>query len=171
MTPRYPCHNSCHNTPSDDRALQAFTGVGMYVGFNAALGSAVQKDVLRDGSNQKQQGCRIAQHLHSHHGTCTRHSYEWSKMGITSVSQTITASFLPALSQVQDDPGRFSRVSSKHHVAPPCHGYDRDGSNQKQQGCRIAQHLHSQVGMYVGFNAALGSAVQKDVLKFIFKKQ
>lgn len=38
---------------------------------------------------------------------------KWSKMGITSVSQTITASFLPALSQVQDDPGRFSRVSSK----------------------------------------------------------
>ena len=28
-------------------ALQAFTGVGMYVGFNAALGSAVQKDVLK----------------------------------------------------------------------------------------------------------------------------
>lgn len=38
---------------------------------------------------------------------------KWSKMGITSVSQTITASFLPALSQVQDDDERFSRASSK----------------------------------------------------------
>lgn len=38
---------------------------------------------------------------------------KWSKMGITSVSQTITASFLPALSEVQDDPERFTRVSSK----------------------------------------------------------
>lgn len=38
---------------------------------------------------------------------------KWSKMGITSVSQTLTSSFLPALSEVQDDPERFSRVSSK----------------------------------------------------------
>lgn len=38
---------------------------------------------------------------------------KWSKMGITSVSQTLTSSFLPALSQVQDDACRFSRMSSK----------------------------------------------------------
>lgn len=38
---------------------------------------------------------------------------KWSKMGITSVSQVLTSSFLPALSEVQDDPERFRRVSSK----------------------------------------------------------
>lgn len=38
---------------------------------------------------------------------------KWSKMGITSVSQTLTSSFLPALSQVQDDAERFSRISAK----------------------------------------------------------
>lgn len=38
---------------------------------------------------------------------------KWSKMGITSISQVLTSSFLPALSEVQDDPGRFSRVSTK----------------------------------------------------------
>lgn len=38
---------------------------------------------------------------------------KWSKMGVTSISQVLTSSFLPALSEVQDDPGRFSRVSAK----------------------------------------------------------
>ncbi len=38
---------------------------------------------------------------------------KWSKMGITSISQVLTSSFLPALSEVQDDPERFSRVSAK----------------------------------------------------------
>ncbi len=38
---------------------------------------------------------------------------KWSKMGITSISQVLTSSFLPALSEVQDDPERFSRVSTK----------------------------------------------------------
>lgn len=40
-------------------------------------------------------------------------SDKWSKMGIMSISQILTSSFLPALSQVQDDPERFSRTTSK----------------------------------------------------------
>jgi len=38
---------------------------------------------------------------------------KWSKMGVASVSQVLTSSFLPALSSVQDDPERFTRISSK----------------------------------------------------------
>lgn len=38
---------------------------------------------------------------------------KWSKMGVTSVSQTLTSSFLPALSDVQDNPERFTRVTAK----------------------------------------------------------
>ena len=38
---------------------------------------------------------------------------KWSKMGITSISQVLTSSFLPALSAVQDDDERFSRASQK----------------------------------------------------------
>lgn len=38
---------------------------------------------------------------------------KWSKMGITSISQVLTSSFLPALSHVQDDEERFTRVSTK----------------------------------------------------------
>jgi len=38
---------------------------------------------------------------------------KWSKMGVTSISQVLTSSFLPALSQAQDDDGRFSRMSEK----------------------------------------------------------
>lgn len=38
---------------------------------------------------------------------------KWSKMGISSLSQVLTSSFLPALSEVQDDPQRFARVTSK----------------------------------------------------------
>ena len=38
---------------------------------------------------------------------------KWSKMGITTISQTVTSAFLPGLSQVQDDPERFVRVSTK----------------------------------------------------------
>lgn len=38
---------------------------------------------------------------------------KWSKMGITSISQVLTSSFLPALSHVQDDEERFCRVSGK----------------------------------------------------------
>lgn len=40
-------------------------------------------------------------------------SDKWSKMGIMSVYQVLTSSFLPALSAVQDDPERFNRVSAK----------------------------------------------------------
>lgn len=40
-------------------------------------------------------------------------SDKWSKMGVMSLYQVITSSFLPALSDVQDDPERFRRVSSK----------------------------------------------------------
>lgn len=38
---------------------------------------------------------------------------KWSKMGISSLSQVLTSSFLPVLSEVQDDPERFARVTSK----------------------------------------------------------
>lgn len=40
-------------------------------------------------------------------------SDKWSKMGIMSLSQVLTASFLPALSAVQDDGERFLRACSK----------------------------------------------------------
>ncbi|MDE5628238.1 MAG: lipopolysaccharide biosynthesis protein [Muribaculaceae bacterium] len=40
-------------------------------------------------------------------------SDKWSKMGITSVSQVLTSTFLPALSAVQDVPERFAAVVSK----------------------------------------------------------
>lgn len=40
-------------------------------------------------------------------------SDKWSKMGITSISQILTSSFLPVLSQVQDDAERFSRTTAK----------------------------------------------------------
>lgn len=38
---------------------------------------------------------------------------KWSKMGIMSLSQVLTASFLPVLSQVQDDPERYARMTAK----------------------------------------------------------
>lgn len=38
---------------------------------------------------------------------------KWSKMGVTTVSQTLTSAFIPTLSEVQDDPERFRRVSAK----------------------------------------------------------
>ncbi len=40
---------------------------------------------------------------------------KWSKMGVTSLSQVVTASFLPILSGCQDDPERFRRMMSKTH--------------------------------------------------------
>lgn len=40
-------------------------------------------------------------------------SDKWSKMGIMSISQILTSSFLPVLSQVQDDAERFSRTTAK----------------------------------------------------------
>ncbi|MDE6301382.1 MAG: lipopolysaccharide biosynthesis protein [Muribaculaceae bacterium] len=40
-------------------------------------------------------------------------SDKWSKMGIMSLSQTLTSSFLPTLSAVQDDYDRFRRACSK----------------------------------------------------------
>lgn len=40
-------------------------------------------------------------------------SDKWSKMGITAVSQTITATFLPTLSEIQDDPQRRKRISRR----------------------------------------------------------
>lgn len=36
---------------------------------------------------------------------------KWSKMGITSLTGVMTSSFLPTLSDVQDDPDRFSRAT------------------------------------------------------------
>ena len=38
---------------------------------------------------------------------------KWSKMGVTSISQVLTSSFLLVLSAVQDDPERFRRLCSK----------------------------------------------------------
>lgn len=40
-------------------------------------------------------------------------SDKWSKMGVSSLSQVLTASFLPVLSQFQDDGERFSRAVGK----------------------------------------------------------
>lgn len=40
-------------------------------------------------------------------------SDKWSKMGISSISQVLTSSFLPALSAVQDSPERFRAMVSK----------------------------------------------------------
>lgn len=38
---------------------------------------------------------------------------KWSKMGISSLSQVLTSTFLPALSAVQNEPERFRRISAK----------------------------------------------------------
>lgn len=38
---------------------------------------------------------------------------KWSKMGVMSIQQTLTSSFLPALSDAQDDPERLLRLCSK----------------------------------------------------------
>lgn len=38
---------------------------------------------------------------------------KWSKMGITSLSQSVTSAFLPTLSAVQDDSERFIRTTAK----------------------------------------------------------
>lgn len=38
---------------------------------------------------------------------------KWSKMGISSLSQVLTSSFLPVLSQFQDDKERFARATAK----------------------------------------------------------
>ncbi|MDE7124891.1 MAG: oligosaccharide flippase family protein, partial [Muribaculaceae bacterium] len=40
-------------------------------------------------------------------------SEKWSTMGVASLSQIITASFLPLMSQMQDDRSRFARIASK----------------------------------------------------------
>ncbi|MDE6134370.1 MAG: lipopolysaccharide biosynthesis protein [Muribaculaceae bacterium] len=40
-------------------------------------------------------------------------SDKWSKMGVTSITQVLTSSFLPALSAVQDDMDRFRNMASK----------------------------------------------------------
>ena len=50
----------------------------------------------------------------SHLG-CYTQADKWSKMGVTSLSQTVSASFLPLLSGCQDDSVRFHRMMSKTH--------------------------------------------------------
>ncbi|MCM1163425.1 MAG: lipopolysaccharide biosynthesis protein [Muribaculaceae bacterium] len=40
---------------------------------------------------------------------------KWSKMGVMSLSQVLTSSFLPLLSQVQDDHERYRRICAKTH--------------------------------------------------------
>lgn len=40
---------------------------------------------------------------------------KWSKMGVMSLSQVLTSSFLPLLSGVQDDDQRFARMCAKTH--------------------------------------------------------
>lgn len=42
---------------------------------------------------------------------------KWSKMGVSSLTQVVTSSFLPTLSDVQDDPERFARASVKMNRA------------------------------------------------------
>lgn len=59
------------------------------------------------------------------HLGCYTQADKWSKMGVTSLSQTVTASFLPLLSGCQDDRVRFHRMMAKTHrftayVALPC---------------------------------------------------
>lgn len=56
---------------------------------------------------------------------CYTQADKWSKMGVTSLSQTVTASFLPVLSGCQDDHPRFHRMMAKTnrftaYVAMPC---------------------------------------------------
>ena len=56
---------------------------------------------------------------------CYTRADKWSKMGVTSLSQTVTASFLPVLSGCQDDRPRFHRMMAKTnrftaYVAMPC---------------------------------------------------
>ncbi|MCM1522767.1 MAG: lipopolysaccharide biosynthesis protein [Muribaculaceae bacterium] len=40
---------------------------------------------------------------------------KWSKMGVMSLSQVLTSSFLPLLAQVQDEPERYRRICGKTH--------------------------------------------------------
>lgn len=40
---------------------------------------------------------------------------KWSKMGVMSISQVLTSSFLPLLSKVQDEPERYARICGKTH--------------------------------------------------------
>lgn len=54
-------------------------------------------------------------------------SEKWSAMGISSIAQVLTASFLPLMSKVQDDPRRFARIASKTnrftcYILFPCVG-------------------------------------------------
>ena len=56
---------------------------------------------------------------------CYTQADKWSKMGVTSLSQTVMASFLPVLSGCQDDRPRFHRMMAKTnrftaYVAMPC---------------------------------------------------
>lgn len=41
---------------------------------------------------------------------------KWSKMGVASISQVLTSSFLPVLSQFQDDKERFARATAKMNL-------------------------------------------------------
>lgn len=54
-------------------------------------------------------------------------SDKWSKMGIISLSQSITQAFLPPLSELQDDPERFAQATGKmnrctSYITFPCLG-------------------------------------------------
>lgn len=40
---------------------------------------------------------------------------KWSKMGVMSLSQVLTSSFLPLLAEVQDNPSRYQRICGKTH--------------------------------------------------------
>ncbi|MCC8175222.1 MAG: lipopolysaccharide biosynthesis protein [Bacteroidales bacterium] len=55
-------------------------------------------------------------------------SDKWSKMGIMSIVQTLTSTFLPVLSHVQDSPERYARVAAKtnrftSYIAFPAMGF------------------------------------------------
>lgn len=52
---------------------------------------------------------------------------KWSKMGVMSLSQSLTQAFLPALSQLQDDPAKFAGATAKmnrcaSYLLFPCMG-------------------------------------------------
>ncbi len=40
---------------------------------------------------------------------------KWSKMGVMSLSQVLTSTFLPLLAEVQDNPSRYRRICGKTH--------------------------------------------------------
>lgn len=84
-------------------ALRSFLGIGsrmMFTSFLNTLFLNIYSFVIGNRAGLSQLGYYTQ-------------SDKWSKMGIMSLSQTLTSSFLPTLSAVQDDANRFKRACSK----------------------------------------------------------